>query len=171
MTSDGHDALALLQRHHRHLEALFDEVFEAEDAEQRGWAVQKACDELASVMAAEEQLLYKRMPADDPLRLQAEQEHRALTLLAGELLALAPIEPEVEECCRTLFEAVLAHHRFEHEQVFPHAARQLPAAQRTSLATAMAALLVQLHAAGAPRRALLRRPLPQPAGAEMSRTV
>lgn len=167
------DALSLLQRHHRHLESLFDEVFEAEDPEQRGWAVQKAADQLAGLLSAEEQVLYPRMPADDPLRLQAERQHAAMQGLAAELLALAPIEDEVEQRCRELHEAVLEHHRFEEEQLFPHAAQHLPDAQRLALGTALAVFLVRLHAAGAPRRALQLRGGLQPpaAGSEIARTV
>lgn len=170
--SSSNDALALLTRHHRHLEELFEEVFDAEDAEQRGWAVQKAADQLAGLIEAEEQVLYPRIPADDPLRRQAEQQHAAMRGLAAELLALAPIEVEVEARCRELHEAALEHHRFEEEQLFPHAARQLPEEQRQALATALAVFLVRLHAAGAPRRALqLRGVQPSLPGSEISRTV
>jgi hypothetical protein len=167
------DALALLERHHRHLETLFDEVFEAEDAEQRGWSVQKAADQLAGLLSAEEQVLYPRIPADDPLRLQAERQHAAMQRLAAGLLALAPIEEEVEGRCRELHEAVLEHHRFEHEQLFPHAARHLPYAQRRALGTALAVFMVRLHAAGAPRRALQLRGGVQPpaAGSETARSA
>lgn len=173
--SSTNDGLALLTRHHRHLEELFDEVFDAEDAEQRGWAVQKAADQLAGLMAAEEQLLYARIPADDPLRCQAEQQHAHIRTLIAELLALAPIEDEVEPRCRALYQAALDHHRFEREQLFPHAAEHLPAEQRQALAMALAVFMVQLHAAGAPRRAMqLRGDLPYGdvlPGSEISRTV
>lgn len=169
------DGLTLLTRHHRHLEELFDEVFEAEDAEQRGWAVQKAADQLAGLMAAEEQLLYARLPGDDPLRGQAEQQHARIRQLTAELLALAPIDDEVEPRCRELHEAALAHHRFEDEQLFAHAAERLPPEQRQALATALAVFMVQLHAAGAPRRAMqLRGGMPYGVvlpGSEISRTV
>lgn len=170
--SNPTDALALLQRHHRQLEALFDEVFEAEDAEQRGWAVQKAADQLAGLLSAEEQVLYPRLPADDPLRLQAEGQHALMQRQAAELLALAPIEDEVETRCRALYETVLQHHRFEEEQLFPYAARHVSDEQRLALGTALAVFMVRLHAAGAPRRALqLRRAQPPAAGVEISRTV
>lgn len=173
--SSANDGLTLMTRHHRHLEELFDEVFDAEDAEQRGWAVQKATDQLAGLMAAEEQLLFPLIPADDPLRQQAERQHEQMRALAAELLALAPIEDEVEPRCRELCEAAFEHHRFEDEELFPHAARHLGAEQRQTLATALAVFMVRLHAAGAPRRALqLRAAAPQaavPPGAEISRTV
>ena len=173
--SSPNDGLALITRHHRHLEELFDEVFDAEDAEQRGWAVQKAADQLAGLMAAEEQVLYPHIPADDPLRQQAQRQHERMRALAGELLALAPIEDEVEARCRELWEAALDHHRFEDEQLFPHASRHLSSEQR------LAVFMVRLHAAGAPRRALQLRgsaPQSQPQaqvvalpGSEISRTV
>jgi hemerythrin superfamily protein len=156
------DALALLQRRHRQLEALFDEVFDAEDAEQRGWQVQKACDELAGLLAAEEQVLYPRLWSDDPAVRRGLADHESLRALAAELLTLAPVDDEVEAHCRALADALQAHHRFEEDEVFRHAAEQIPVLERQALGTAVAVCLVQQYAAGAPRRALQLRHAPRP---------
>jgi hypothetical protein len=151
------DVLAILTRHHAQLEVLFDDVFDAADPEERGWAVQKAADELAGLMAAEEQVLHAELPVGDAVRRRAAQHHAMLRERCASLLALAPVDEQVEACARRLHETLAAHHRFEQDELFPTLAERVHPTRRAALGTALAVCMVRLHAAGAPRRALQMR--------------
>ena len=61
----------------------------------------------------EEELLFSRLPDDDALRLQAEDEHRNLHRLAA-LLRANPEEDTLDEFAR----ALESHIRFEERQLF-----------------------------------------------------
>ena len=151
------DVLALLSRHHTQLEALFDDVFDAADAEERGWAVQKAVDELVGLMAAEEQVLHPELPPGSAVRRRAAQQHALLRERCADLLALAPVDDEVEPAARRLHDTLAAHHRFEQDELFPTMAERVHPSRRETLGTAFAVCMVRMHAAGAPRRALQLR--------------
>lgn len=165
MNTSPTDALALLERHHVQLEELFADVFDAEDAEPRGWAVQNAVDHLIGLIEAEDKVLLARLPHGDEVVRQAMQHHRGIRTRVVELLALAPVDDEVVPRCQALHLAMQEHHRFEQQAFFPYVMRQLEPSVRERLGAALADRMVRLHAGGAPRRALqLRAALQAEAG-------
>ena len=79
--------------------------------------------ELEPHFQAEEQLLFSRLPAENDLRVQAQEEHR---LLRGQVLQLSE-QPDDESLLRVFAQTLENHIRFEERTLFNYLQEQLPA--------------------------------------------
>src|SRR5512138_948137 len=108
------DAIQIIQRDHREVARLFQELERAGQAEDRaraGELVQAVVRELSVHAAVEEQFLYPALRAAgaEARVLDALEEHHAVKLTLAELEALPPGSPRFAPKIRLLAENVRRH--------------------------------------------------------------
>lgn len=148
------DAVDLLLHQHRRLETLLAGLVDTAPAAQRQARLQRAGDELALHLAAEEQVFYPAVRAEgtEAVLLESLEEHLSLKRLLADLLALSPDDTTFTPKCKVLHEQVQHHHGEEEEHLFPQVLRLLSAERRVQLGLQMLQQQASLHLApGAPR--------------------
>lgn len=155
LAADGEttDAVDLLVRQHRHLEALLKTLTADAPPALRSERLQSAGDELAMHLSAEEQVFYPAVHAKrtEDILLESLEEHLSLKRLLADLLALDPGDPTFTPKCKVLREQVEHHHGEEEEHLFPKVLKLLPADRRAQLGQQMLQQQASLHRAGQPR--------------------
>lgn len=107
----------LLETDHRTVEALFGQMEETEDRAQRERLLAKLKHELLAHAEAEDMVFYKPLKAADEARsliLEAEEEHRVVTRVLGELERLSA-ENEKWAARLTVLKELVEHHVEEEE--------------------------------------------------------
>ncbi len=135
------DAIQLLTRQHRELEASLEQLLEADDR-RRPMLLKDAGDRLAEHLASEEQVFYPAVHAgktEDVLR-ESLEEHLSLKRLLADLLAMQAGEPQFEAKLKVLKEQAEHHHKEEEEHLFPQVEKMMDAPAREALGREMAAL-------------------------------
>lgn len=147
------EAVDLLVRQHRRLEALLSELSKEAPPAQRSARLRRAGDELAMHLSAEEQVFYPAVRAErtEDILLESLEEHLSLKRLLADLLALDPEDPTFTPKCKVLREQVEHHHGEEEEHLFPDALKLLPVDRRVQLGLQMLQQQASLHLAGQPR--------------------
>ncbi len=122
-----HDAIDLLQRDHRRIEALCAQYRESDSAQARGAVARRLSLELAVHAELEEALLYPRLRAVDaalaPDVDEAYVEHLAHRHLLADLARLPAEDPLHGAMMRVLCGQLGAHLRDEERRLFPAARR------------------------------------------------
>jgi iron-sulfur cluster repair protein YtfE (RIC family) len=155
---DG-DVVRLLTRQHRQLEALLKSTLDAESMAERRTHLERACDELAVHLGAEETVFYPAVRAarTREILLESLEEHLSLKRLVADLLDM-PIDDETFIAkCKVLREQAEHHHREEEEHLFPKVQTLIDPAARGALRAAVQAHEVDMRAAGSPRLVLKRQ--------------
>ena len=122
-------------------------------AAQRSARLKRAGDELATHLAAEEQVFYPAVRAErtEDILLESLEEHLSLKRLLADLLALSPDDTTFTPKCKVLAEQVVHHHGEEEEHLFPKVLKLLPAERRVALGRRMLQQQAELRDAGQPR--------------------
>lgn len=147
------DAIDLLIRQHRQMEAAMKRVLDASGDTQTKSLFREVADDLTVHIESEEQIFYPAVRAkrtEDTL-LESLEEHLSLKRLVADLLALEPSEQTFEPKFKVLKEQAEHHHEEEEENLFPQAKKLLDAAQREALGKQMLALQERLEQKGEPR--------------------
>jgi len=144
------DAIDLLERHHRQLEAQFSALKESERPKLADFKA--AADLLLTHMTIEEGLFYPAVNAvrtEDILR-ESLEEHLSLKRVVADLLELKSDDPQFGPKLHVLAEQLEHHHGEEEEHLFPKVKRLLDAEAREGLGVLMQAQ-VEVLAQQAPR--------------------
>ena len=146
------DAIDLLVRQHREMEAAMKEVLAADETSARVLFINVA-DALTTHVTAEEQVFYPAVKArrTEDILLESLEEHLSLKRLLADLLALDPEERTFEPKFKVLKEQTEHHHKEEEEHLFPKVLKLIDEAQRLALGMEMLALQRHLDRVGEPR--------------------
>lgn len=139
------NALALLRKDHRTVEALFKQYERGNGGKKQ--IVERISKELAIHTAIEEQLFYpavrkaskgakKRDEAEDEV-LEALEEHHIVKWTLAELAKMSPSDERFEAKVTVLMESVRHHVKEEQEDLFPKVERLIDAAALRELGLAM----------------------------------
>ena len=113
------NAIDLLNRQHRALEAALRAAQDAETAK-RGHAVTRLADDLGKHMTSEEQVFYPAVRAHrtEDILLESLEEHLSLKRLLADLLELDPEAETWAAKLKVLDEQTRHHHREEEDTSF-----------------------------------------------------
>ena len=147
------DAIDLLVRQHREMEAAMKQVLEAGDDAAARALFTDVADALTTHVTSEEQVFYPAVNArrTEDILLESLEEHLSLKRLLADLLALDPDERTFEPKFKVLKEQTEHHHKEEEEHLFPKVLKLIDAAQREALGMEMLALKRHLDRVGEPR--------------------
>ena len=147
------DAIDLLVRQHREMEAAMKQVLEAGDDATARALFAGVADALTTHVTSEEQVFYPAVNArrTEDILLESLEEHLSLKRLLADLLALDPGERTFEPKFRVLKEQAEHHHKEEEEHLFPKVLKLIDPAQRLALGMEMLALQRHLDRIGEPR--------------------
>ena len=150
------DAIDLLTRQHRELEARMKSLLEASGDADRAALLAAVGDELAVHLASEEEVFYPAVKArrTEDILLESLEEHLSLKRLLADLLELAPDATTFEPKFKVLKEQAEHHHKEEEEHLFPKVMVLLDADARSDLGRKMEALQQRLQRQGDPREAV-----------------
>lgn len=147
------NAIELLTRQHRELEACLQQVLQDGEAPAMLRRFTEAADQLAAHIASEEEVFYPAVKAartEDTL-LESLEEHLSLKRLMNDLLALQPQDATFEAKFKVLKEQAEHHHEEEEEHLFPTVQRLIDADALDALGRQMLAMQVGMHTQGEPR--------------------
>ncbi|MES2207664.1 MAG: hemerythrin domain-containing protein [Pseudomonadota bacterium] len=148
------NAIELLIKQHRSLEALLSQTLKEKNKENITQLFSKAGDELTVHIASEEQVFYpavKNVRTEDIL-LESLEEHLSLKRLLADLVALNPEETTFEPKLKVLTEQAEHHHKEEEEHLFPKVKKLLNAEQLDALGEEMMNLQKSLIQQGSARK-------------------
>jgi hemerythrin superfamily protein len=120
--SNRQDALALLARDHRDLEALFKRYTSAADATEKSALSARICLLLKAHARIEEEIFYpaaRRRIDDKELISEALIEHQAAKDLIEEIERAAAGDPMIEARMQVLSEQIAHHVQEEENELFP----------------------------------------------------
>jgi hemerythrin superfamily protein len=151
------DAIDLLVRQHREMEAAMQAVLNASNAETVKARFAVVADRLTTHMIGEERVFYPAVKAKrtEDILLESLEEHLSLKRLLADLLPLEPSDQTFEAKFKVLKEQAEHHHKEEEEHLFPKVAKLIDAAQRRALGQAMLDLQRNLESKGEPRERVL----------------
>ena len=118
----GTDAISLLKRDHREVDAMFMAFDKAKSAREKKRIATQVCTALTVHAAIEEKLFYPcaRACLDDAFLVkEAEVEHQHLKELVGEIESMNASDDMFEAKMRVLMEYVRHHVREEEGEMFP----------------------------------------------------
>jgi hemerythrin superfamily protein len=119
---DREDALDLLARDHREVEALFDRYTETGEGSERAALTQRICRLLRVHAQIEDEIFYpaaRRRIADRDLVGEALVEHHNAMTLIRDIETARPGDPMVEARMQVLAERVADHVHEEETELFP----------------------------------------------------
>lgn len=150
------DAVKFLIAQHRELEALLEQIENADEDKAKVALFTQAADHLTLHITAEEQIFYPAVKAKrtEDILLESLEEHLSLKRFLADLLVLAPSEQTFEPKFKVLKEQTEHHHQEEEEHLFPKVEKLLDESQRANLGAEMLGLQNQLKQEGAPRAAV-----------------
>ena len=150
------DAVDLLTRQHRTLEATMKALKASTDDAERAALLARAGDDLTVHLASEEEIFYPavRVRSTEDILLESLEEHLSLKRLLADLIALPLSAPTFDAKFQVLKEQTEHHHKEEEEHLFPKVMMLLDADARTALGRKMEALQQRLQRQGDPREAV-----------------
>lgn len=115
------DAVDLLESQHREVEALFEQIREAEGARERGELFAELADQLAAHTKIEETIFYPKVCDEDTSELlhHAVEEHLAAKRVLAELLEMVPSDKQFMKKIEELEQLVRDHVEDEELELFP----------------------------------------------------
>ena len=147
------DAIELLEEQHREVEALFEEIEQASDAEEKRDLFEEIADQLTVHALIEERHFYpavKEKRTEDIL-LESLEEHLSIKRLLADLLKLSPEDEQFDAKLKVLQEQVEHHVEEEEGELFPKVRKILDKEMLQAVAQEMTATQEQLLEAGDPR--------------------
>ncbi|MCW7538479.1 hemerythrin domain-containing protein [Aquabacterium sp. A7-Y] len=150
------NAIDLLTKQHRELEARLKSWGEAGDDAARKRIFAEVADHLTVHVTAEEQVFYPAVKAQrtEDILLESLEEHLSLKRLLADLMALQPGDATFEPKFKVLKEQTEHHHEEEEEHLFPKVKQLLPPGELERLGQEMAQLQLKLRREGEPREAV-----------------
>ena len=151
------DAIDLLVKQHREMEAAMGAVLDAKDAAAGKSLFARVADNLTVHITGEEQIFYPAVKArrTEDILLESLEEHLSLKRLLSDLLPLEPDDQTFTPKFKVLKEQAEHHHKEEEEHLFPKVMKLLDASQREKLGNEMIALQRTLCREGEPREAVV----------------
>lgn len=115
------DAVDLLESQHRDVEALFEQLREAESARERGQLFAELADQLAAHTKIEETIFYPKVCDEDTSELlhHSVEEHLSVKRTIAELLDMDPSDAQFMRKIEELEELVRDHVEDEEMELFP----------------------------------------------------
>jgi len=147
------DAIKMLKKQHREVEALFKELEKAKSANPRRKLFEKVADALAVHATIEERHFYpavKKKQTEDML-LEAVEEHLEVKRVIADLLDLEPSDPVFMAKVSVLKEDVMHHVEEEEGELFPKVQKLLDDDELEAIAAAMQETADDLQREGDPR--------------------
>ncbi|WKB51174.1 hemerythrin domain-containing protein [Eleftheria terrae] len=150
------NAIDLLIKQHRELEARMKSWGEAREAAEQRRIFEDVGDQLTVHLASEEQVFYPAVKArrTEDILLESLEEHLSLKRLLSDLLELPQDDPTFEAKFKVLKEQTEHHHKEEEENLFPKVRQLLDGDSLARLGEEMAALQLKLRREGEPREAV-----------------
>ena len=150
------DAVELLIRQHRALEAKMKALKASTDDTERAGLLAGAGDDLTVHLASEEEIFYPavRERRTEDILLESLEEHLSLKRLLADLIELPLSAPTFGAKFQVLKEQAEHHHKEEEEHLFPKVMVLLDADARSDLGRKMEALQQRLQRQGDPREAV-----------------
>lgn len=150
------DAIKMLKKQHREVEALFKELEKAKSAGPRRKTFEKIADALAIHATIEEKHFYpaaKKKQTEDVL-LESLEEHLQVKRLIADLLELDASDPTFLAKATVLKEDVQHHVEEEEDELFPKVEKLLDDDELEAVAAAMQETAAELQEQGEPRAAV-----------------
>ena len=147
------DAIKMLKKQHREVEAMFKEIEKAKSAGPRRKVFEKLADALAVHATIEERHFYpaaKKKQTEDMV-LEAVEEHLEVKRLIADLLDLEPSDPVFMAKISVLKEDVQHHVEEEEGELFPKVQKLLDDEELEAVAAAMQETAEDLQDKGEPR--------------------
>lgn len=147
------NAIKMLKKQHREVEALFKELEKAKSAGPRRKAFAKLADALAIHATIEERHFYpaaKRKQTQDQL-LEAVEEHLEVKRVIADLLKIEPMDPVFMAKVTVLKEDVQHHVEEEEQELFPKVEKLLDDDELEAVAASMEETAEELQREGEPR--------------------
>ena len=144
---DTTDALEILKEQHAEVDALFDQIADSEDPEDKGELFRQLADKLAAHSAIEEKIFYPSVMSDqtEMLLLDSTEEHLAMKRVLADLLELGPDDEHWDAKVHVLADEV-RHHAYDHEEdkLFPILRRTMTEDELAGLGNEMLAMFEEL---------------------------
>jgi hemerythrin superfamily protein len=122
------NAIEFLQRQHREIDALFDELGHAETVAKKDSVLVRLVRAVYVHTALEEEVFYpalRRVALEPEPVLDAQEEHGVITQTARALLATHPSDPRFSPLSRVLSRLVVRHVEVEERELFALAVESL----------------------------------------------
>ena len=150
------NAIKMLKRQHREVEALFKQLEKARSARPRQKAFYEIADKLAVHAAIEEQHFYPSVNrrTTEELLLESVEEHLGIKRVLTDLLAVDVDDETFDAKVKVLKEQIEHHVEEEENDLFPKVRQLLDAATSIAIAQQMTATQEELIAEGTPREAV-----------------
>jgi hypothetical protein len=147
MAKDDMDAVELLSSQHREVEKLFEEIENAENAEDKEALFEDLADKLAIHARIEEEFFYPAMheKKTEDMVLEAFVEHTSVKRLLADLMETDPSEPAFDAQIKVLKEQIEHHVEEEEGQLFPASKKVLNKEELSAIAQEMLALQTELE--------------------------
>ena len=144
---DTIDALELLTSQHDEVLALFDEIEDSDDPDEKAELFRELADNLAAHSTIEEKLFYPSVMDEDTCEnlLEATEEHLAVKRVLADMLEMEPDDDRFDAKLSVLKEQVRHHARDEEEgTLFPKLRSMLSDDQLAGLGNECLAFFEQL---------------------------
>jgi len=150
------NAIKMLKRQHREVEALFKQLEKARSARPRQKAFYEIADKLAVHAAIEEQHFYPSVNrrTTEELLLESVEEHLGIKRVIADLLDLEANDPTFEAKAKVLKDLVAHHVEEEEETLFPKVEKLVKAEELDAIGEEMASTMEDLLESGNPRDAV-----------------
>jgi len=150
------NAITMLKRQHREVEALFKQLDKAKSAGSRRKTFEKIADALAVHATIEERHFYPGVKAKNTEELLQEsvEEHLEIKRAIADLLELAGDDQSFAAKVKVLQEDVEHHVEEEETELFPKVEKMVDDETLQAIAEAMQETQAQLIEAGNPREAV-----------------
>ena len=146
------NAIEMLTKQHREMEAALEAILEAK-GEKRRSLFERAADVLMSHVQVEEDHFYPAVKAKrtEDILMESLEEHLSLKRVVADLLELPATDEHVEPKLHVLKEQVEHHHKEEEENLFPKVKKLLKPEELEELGARMGDAQARLLA-GRPRQ-------------------
>jgi len=143
------NAVEMLTRQHREMEAALEGVMKADGPARRA-AFAKAADVLVSHVEVEEQVFYPMVKAKrtEDILLESLEEHLSLKRLIADLVEMSVSDPQFEPKLHVLKEQSEHHHEEEEEKLFPKVKKMFSDEELDGLGEEMGRFQARLLATG-----------------------
>lgn len=141
------DALELLTEQHAEVDALFAQIEDADDADEKSMLFRQLADKLAAHAAIEEKIFYPSVLSEETCDqlLESSEEHLAAKRILADMLALDPEDAHWDAKLTVLKEEIRHHaHQEEEGKLFPILRKKMSADQLAGLGNELLALFEEL---------------------------
>jgi hemerythrin superfamily protein len=129
------DALAVLRRQHRQVEALLARFDQANSEDEAQELADEICDKLTVHSTIEEEIFYPAARTDDTndLVLDSAEEHLSVKRLIADLQSMESDDERLRPKVNLLREQVTRHVHQEETELFPKVRKEMEAPERQAL--------------------------------------